>query len=110
MRLKCWVNAVTSTTPNPYQFFFVVPRVIVIGFIVESPVPPATLGSVVMPTVMYMMMVIIIERFPELLPGQCLGRGCKGQCCNGGKDFLHRLLLCKFSEVREIRILFLFHR
>ena len=100
MGSKCWVNAVTSTTPNPYQFFFVVPRVIVIGFIVESPVPPATLGSVVMPTVMYMMMVMIIsKRFPELLPGQCLGRGCKGQCCNSGKDFLHRLLLCKFGEV-----------
>ena len=76
MGLKCWVNAVTSTTPNPYQFFFVVPRVtVVIRFIVESPVPPATLWSVVMTTVVYMMMVmIIIERFPELLPGQCLGR------------------------------------
>ena len=79
MGSKCWVNVVTSTTPNPYQFFFVIPRVIVIGFIVESPVPPATLRSMTMAmsTVVYMMMVmIIIERFPELLPGQCLGRCC----------------------------------
>ena len=72
MGLKYWVNVVTSTTPNPYQFFFVVPRVtVVIGFVIESPVPPATLRSmpVAMTSVVYMMIVIIIERFPELLPG-----------------------------------------